>query len=393
MRSAYHNFLAGILFIHSCYSVPGFAKDTCSEHNREKIKFITQTHADRWNLYPEGKQVMIDEMSKSLRDFYGINTQLFYWELRQLAPSFGNDYQIIYKSLGRGPIYGDAHFGNLGSFTYDEQTHYAMNDYDDVTIGPRILDIMRAAASLPLHFPEAPRSALIQNFVEGYISALNKIRQDQSPSKNYELQDADQKKIEEPAPPPTASNKAKQFLAQMAGLSAADFSTECKKFTYAPFHGGSSIGLPRFRAKCNDVTYEVKACVGSAIDQSLNRPSSARFNGTRVTELAKKLAPAYVGGFIPTTIFSSIPEFAAFGFYGYQRLSEKISTENASDKEANDWSYELGRALGEGHQKSINSSLKWTTHDAQVLKKMLGETVPKILAVFAKDFEDLPKCF
>ena len=221
-----------------------------------------------------------------------------------------------------------------------------------------MFDIMRGAVSLPFHFPSFDSRKLLAAFVDGYASAHNQMLRFAQYDVGVAPLLAHKDNDDEPAPPEKSWEQAKIAIAAMAGFSAEEFTDHCKKFVFAPFHGGSSLGLPRFRAKCDGVMYEIKSCVGSAVDQSQGTANSCA-QGDRVAGLAKKLAPDFVGPFQATTVFENIPEFAQFGFYGHLRNSEHVATADLDEQGAIEMAHQLGKSIGEGHVNSREDVLNW----------------------------------
>lgn len=360
----------------------------------DKVKLIRDAKAPVWKLYPQSKKVFVGSMSKDLANFYGANTQLFYYELQKLTPQFGQDYAAAATALGTGPIFGDAHFGNLGVYDQKSSEHYAINDVDDAAIAPRIYDLVRGAVSLTIQFPKISQAKLLASFISGYeqgISVGQDFSNDLFDDQNLATVLIPQKNLDEPEPPKSAWHPAEQALRELANLSKEDFDKQCKKFAYKPFHGGSSIGLPRFRVTCDDVTYEVKACIASAVDEILGNKKTCN-GGKNIQDLASKLSPKFAKPFIVASALQKIPEFAAFGFYGHIRSDDIPEIDDSNEPEVVAITQHFGKVIGAGHARSSNRVANWNSAFANRLQNGLMKAIPAMLGSFKQDFQTIPKC-
>ena len=365
------------------------APTACTGDASAKALLITTTKSAVWRLYPDSKKVFIDAMSTDLVSFYGATTQVFYWDLLKLQSTFGSDYQAASQRLGSGPIFGDAHFGNLGEYSNKGDKYYAINDVDDVTSAPRIYDLVRAAVSLVIRFPDVASTKLISSLVAGYTADPKQEFAEPSSLSSKNL--IPEKTDKEPEPPKAAWAAAEIAFRGMTGLSQSDFDKNCRKFVYLPFHGGSSIGLPRFRVNCNDMTYELKACIASAADeaQGLSRTCN---KGQAIAQLATELSPKFVGGFVASNSLANIREFAPFGFYGHLRTSEDPNFDDADEADILKIVKHFGKAIGDGHVRANSKPFSWTPQQAQQLQKALLDASGPMLQSLRQDFNTLPKC-
>lgn len=365
---------------------------TCTGDVAANIQAITKAHQPIWSLYPASKKIWVDEMAKDLGSFYGANTQLFYLELLRLTPSFGPDYKAVSDVLSAGPIFGDAHFGNFGEYTDHGSTRYAINDVDDVTIAPRIYDMMRASVSLPIRFPDIAVDKLVNRFIAGYKEGSG------SSSGFDDLADTSNtpgiippKKEDEPVPPAGAWQAAELALGAISGVSREDFDKRCKKLVYYPFHGGSSIGLPRFRVTCDGVAYEVKACLASAVDVALKNNRTCD-GGKNIAGLSRKLFPAFVGAFTSTIAFGNIRDYSAFGFYGHLRTSTDLDMDDTDEDDVLKFVKLFGKAIAFGHQRASEKPIIWDDRFASQLSDVLKKTIPPMLQVIKRDLQTIPGC-
>lgn len=362
----------------------------CTGDAASKAKLIAATKAAVWHLYPESKNVFISGMTKDLISFYGANTHVFYWDLLKLQASFGGDYQAASQHLGTGTIFGDAHFGNLGEYTHKGNKYYAINDVDDVTTAPRIYDLMRAAVGTVIRFPKVAPAILISGLVEGYAAGPGKMALAEPTGLSISRL-IPEKHLEEPEPPAASWDAAELAFRGMTGLSRPDFDKNCKKFVYVPFHGGSSIGLPRFRVTCNGLTYELKACTASAVDQVRGLAQTCN-KGQTIAQLATQLSPSFVGGFIASNSLSGIREFAPFGFYGHFRTSDDPHFDPSDADDVLKIVKQFGKAIGAGHAKTMARPLTWTLSQTQQLQRALLQASVPMLASLKQDYATIPNC-
>ncbi len=159
--------------------------------------------------------------------------------------------------------------------------------------------------------------------------------------------------------------------------------------------GGSSRGLPRFRAVCGgQVLLELKAARVAAYDYAMdsqrkNQPGSdARIQqGTTSLDAGRYLlGPATAQGLL----FAQDPRLGLFPYYIHDRNYRELPVDDLKSSKLVDLARVLGIALGNGHRVTGLKSLG--KQDQTHLIKGLSASRDVWAKWVAKDYEKVPSC-
>jgi hypothetical protein len=378
-------------------------KDKSSDQDsqcRKKAELLYSFNAKVWDEYGYAAEGFMQiSKGKSLVTFYRATPVLFLDEVKQdLAIDKNQDTDDgLSEFLTAGPIIADPHFGNIGVARVGEDKIPTINDFDDATTGPRIVDIRRGFVSILILNKDSKDDSnkeLANSFVEG-LNAGYRGRNGASELEDFLKNNDSLVDFELDSKNATSSNidAASLTLAsnEIVKFAHAE-SAACRPIEYLPFKGKSSYGLPRFRMTCHGVTYELKATRPSAYDFSTVGQTNQKLKdpAERIVTMMSQLGDKTLVGSskaFPSGSINFKGFLGAFSYYLRARNLMGLPEPKGSLKKS---AKLLGAVIGKAHLKS--GFKLHSDSGLDILAKYLANNAKDWVSEVEDDHEHVPKC-
>ena len=325
--------------------------------NNKLVPLVQTFNQTAWNFSPQAKALQVAAMKESAAEFYRVTPYLFYALVRQRMQS-DPGFAASVNSAGSGPTFADLHPLNVAWQNNGGMAVAWVNDFDDTTVAPFAAEILRSVTSVLIFVPDAIASEVSASFLKAYSNAragiasgdrgadLNRIA---ALSASASPDDADL--AAQPDIGKNALALALKTLAAAAPVSLRNIA-DCKA-SYKTYAGGSSNGLPRFRFKCGNNTYEIKAARGAAWDVagSAGVKVGGAGDAQRIVNGAHALAAPEAGQFFVAGGLLGQSWAGPWNYYGHQRLGNSFNIDKMDDADAVSLAAVLGGLAGAGHRR------------------------------------------